>query len=184
MKIIFVSDNYFLTSGMQQENISTVHIENKANTLSESTLLSFAGKFIVAIESLHLRNKLIMQLKKYKQNYIVLLPDVAKNKHFKFGSVIFSSLNATPKYIQKIAYIPTESSPNKLTMREKQVLSVFHLKNTTIARIFSISQKTVSGYRISILYKLKIKSKNNIAMLRIQDAIAQCNTSPLSTHLL
>ena len=51
------------------------------------------------------------------------------------------------------------------------MLKLFHLENHEIAKKLQLSQKTTSTYRVRILEKLNMRSKNILAMTRVKSAI-------------
>lgn len=110
---------------------------------------------------------------------MVLMQDIIKDHCFKIGGVVFSSLECTPHYIQKIAHYFPMQRQSVLTRRELDILDIFHLQNVNIARELNISQKTASGHRVNIQHKLRMKSKNTLAMLRIKTAISRSSGTQL-----
>ncbi len=60
---------------------------------------------------------------------------------------------------------------HSFTRREYDVLKLFHLENHEIAKKLQLSQKTTSTYRVRILEKLNMRSKNILAMTRVKSAI-------------
>lgn len=174
METFIISDNYYLLSGMLHSKISPIYLPQPEEVETTLSSLSRDSRVVIATECIHLRKKIIDFLKRRKCNYLILLPDIGKNSHFKLDGVIFASMNLTPEHLIRITSTTTFRSSNLLTLRESQVLKLFHLKNISIAKTLSISQKTTSGYRMSIQYKLKMRTKNSIAMLRVQKSIMQC----------
>lgn len=178
MDITIISDNYYLLSGMQNTRILPIYLSRATDV--ETTLSTFyrEKRIVVATECIHLRKNIIDFLKQRECDYFILLPDIGKNNHFKLGDIIFASMNLTPEHLIHIVTTRTFRPSNLLTLRESQVLKLFHLKNISIAKLLSISEKTTSGYRMSIQYKLKMRTKNSIAMLRVQKSIMQCGIQP------
>jgi len=174
MEIIIVSDNYYLLSGMLNSKIFPIYLSQQDDVEGTLSSLCWGNRVVVATECIHLREKIIDFLKRRGCYYFILLPDIGKNNHFKLGDIIFASMNLTPEHLISMASSTTFRPANLLTLRESQVLKLFHLKNISIAKILSISEKTTSGYRMSIQYKLKMRTKNSIAMLRVQKSIMQC----------
>ncbi|MGL4726821.1 MAG: LuxR C-terminal-related transcriptional regulator [Scandinavium sp.] len=138
-----------------------------------------ANYLVVGIENLFLRDYFINKVNQLSIKYMVLMQDIIKDHCFKIGDVVFSSMECTPHYIQKIARYFPKPRQNVLTQRELDILDVFHLQNVKIARELDISQKTASGHRVNIQHKLRMKSKNTLAMLRIKTAISRSNGSQL-----
>nr|WP_226882916.1 LuxR C-terminal-related transcriptional regulator [Enterobacter hormaechei] len=50
-------------------------------------------------------------------------------------------------------------------------MKLFHLENHEIAKKLQLSQKTTSAYRVRIIEKLNMRSKNILAMTRVKSAI-------------
>jgi len=175
MEIIIISDNYYLLSGMLNSKILPIYLLHADDVETKLSSLYRDRRVVIAIECIHLREKIIDFLKQRECDYFILLPDIGKNYHFKLGDIIFASMNLTPEHLIHIVTTRTSRPTNLLTLRESQVLKLFHLKNVSIAKLLSISEKTTSGYRMSIQYKLKMRTKNSIAMLRVQKSIMQCS---------
>ncbi|MFG6654538.1 LuxR C-terminal-related transcriptional regulator [Scandinavium sp. M-37] len=176
MDIIIVSDNYYLLSGIQNSKMRPIYLPQLADVQANLSFLHRENRVIIATECIHLRKKIIDFLRRRECHFFILLPDIGKNNHFKLGNVIFASMNLTPEHLMRIATTKTIRPTNLLTLRESQVLKLFHLRNISVAKLLSISEKTTSGYRMSIQYKLKMRSKNSIAMLRVQKSILQCGS--------
>lgn len=181
MSITIVSDNYYFLSGMQNSKINSIYLPHSGHIDAALSSLYRKGNIVVATECIHMRKEIIKSLKKGDCNYLILLPDIVKNNHFKLGGIIFASMNLTAERLISIITTKTCKDVKPLTLRESQVLKLFHLSNSSIARILSISIKTTSGYRMSIHKKFKMKAKNNIAMLRAQKTILQCDITQLFT---
>jgi Response regulator containing a CheY-like receiver domain and an HTH DNA-binding domain len=179
MNISFVSDNYYLCSGIESQVFATHQISNKQEIDGYLKAYNPAHYLVVGIENLFLRDDFIKKLNRLNVKYMVLMQDIIKDHCFKIGDVVFSSLECSPHYIQKIARYFPKPRQNVLTQRELDILDVFHLQNVKIARELDISQKTASGHRVNIQHKLRMKSKNTLAMLRIKTAISRSSGSQL-----
>ena len=179
MNISFVSDNYYLCSGIESQVFDAYQISSSQEIDGYLKTHNPAHYLVVGIENLFLRDDFIKKLNSLNVKYMVLMQDIIKDHCFKIGDVVFSSLECSPHYIQKIARYFPKPRQNVLTQRELDILDVFHLKNVKIARELDISQKTASGHRVNIQHKLRMKSKNTLAMLRIKTAISRSSGSHL-----
>lgn len=179
MNINFVSDNFYLCSGIESQVFDSHQITSKRGIDVYLQSYNKENYLVVGIENLFLRDHFIKKVNKLGLKYMILMQDIIKDHCFKIGDVVFSSLECTPHYIQKIARYFPKPRQNILTQRELDILDVFHLQNVRIARELDISQKTASGHRVNIQHKLRMKSKNTLAMLRIKTAISRSNGSQL-----
>lgn len=179
MNIHFVSDNYYLCAGIESQVFDTHQITSKRSIDAWLQSCHRDHYLVIGIENLFLRDYVIKKVNQLSLQYMVLMQDIIKDHCFKIGGVVFSSLECTPHYIQKIAhYFPTQRQ-SVLTRRELDILDIFHLQNVNIARELDISQKTASGHRVNIQHKLRMKSKNTLAMLRIKTAISRSSGAQL-----
>lgn len=180
MNLSFVSDNFYLCTGLESQVFDTCQITSKNDIDCYLASYSTPHYLVVGIENLFLRDYFIKQVNKCSIKYMVLMQDIIKDHFFKIGDVVFSSLNCTPHTIQNIARYLPKSRHNVLTQREMDILDIFHLQNVTIARELDISQKTASGHRVNIQHKLRMKTKNTLAMLRLKTAISRSSGNRLN----
>ncbi|MDX6019346.1 LuxR C-terminal-related transcriptional regulator [Scandinavium sp. V105_16] len=179
MNISFVSDNFYLCTGIESQLFDSHQITCKHDIDMYLQAYNPENYLVVGIENLFLRDYFIKTVKRLNVKYMILMQDIIKDHCFKIGDVVFSSLECSPHYIQKIVRYFPKPRQNVLTQRELDILDVFHLQNVKIARELDISQKTASGHRVNIQHKLRMKSKNTLAMLRIKTAISRSNGSQL-----
>lgn len=179
MNISFVSDNFYLCTGIESQVFDSHQISDKRDIDAYLESYNQDNYLVVGIENLFLRDYFIKKVNQLHLKYMILMQDIIKDHCFKIGDVVFSSMECTPHYIQKIVRYFPKPRQNVLTQRELDILEVFHLQNVKIARELDISQKTASGHRVNIQHKLRMKSKNTLAMLRIKTAISRSNGSKL-----
>lgn len=179
MSISFVSDNHYLCAGIESQVFDSHKIISKNDIDMYLQSYNPSNYLVVGIENLFLRDYFIKKVNTLSLKYMVLMQDIIKDHCFKIGDVVFSSMECSPHYIQKIVRYFPKPRQNILTQRELDILEVFHLQNVKIARELDISQKTASGHRVNIQHKLRMKSKNTLAMLRIKTAISRSNGSHL-----
>ncbi|WP_254208986.1 LuxR C-terminal-related transcriptional regulator [Enterobacter hormaechei] len=130
-----------------------------------------AMDFIIAIEQDKLRNKTIRQVKKVKRDYIVLMHEIEANRAVRIDNIIYSSMHFTAHPFQQLMRFYRALRTHSFTRREYDVLKLFHLENHEIAKKLQLSQKTTSTYRVRIIEKLNMRSKNILAMTRVKSAI-------------
>ncbi|MGU3415347.1 LuxR C-terminal-related transcriptional regulator [Enterobacteriaceae bacterium C34A] len=179
MHISFVSDNYYLCSGIESQTFDSHQITSRRSIDAYLQSCHPDRYLVVGIENLFLRDYFIKKVNQLSLQYMVLMQDIIKDHCFKIGDVVFSSLECSPHYLQKIVRVFPKPRQNVLTQRELDILDVFHLQNVKIARALDISQKTASGHRVNIQHKLRMKSKNALAMLRIKAAISRSSGDKL-----
>lgn len=172
IKCLFISDNYYLCNGMLGDKFNAIYISSEDNCAMFSSDILQSDYVVIATENTSMCCKLLKKLQKYGLFLIVLLPYIEKNTYFKINKIVYSSLASTPFFLKRLSLSPPNITDCHLTRREKQVLAVCHLDNKVIAKIFSISQKTASGYRMSLQSKLNLNVKNHLAMLRLQSIIS------------
>ncbi|EML1552021.1 LuxR C-terminal-related transcriptional regulator [Enterobacter hormaechei] len=170
MNFIFISDNYYLCHGVSSALTSTCLIRDDAD-IHDLNRLDPAMDFIIAIEQDKLRNKTIQQVKKVKRDYIVLMHEIEANSAVRIDNIIYSSMHFTAHPFQQLMRFYRALRTHSFTRREYDVLKLFHMENHEIAKKLKLSQKTTSTYRVRILEKLNMRSKNILAMSRIKSAI-------------
>ncbi|EOZ1475788.1 TPA: response regulator transcription factor [Enterobacter hormaechei subsp. steigerwaltii] len=170
MNFLFISDNYYLCQGVSSSLTSTHLIRDDAD-IHDLDGVDQAMDFIIAIEQDKLRNKTIRQVKKVKCDYIVLMHEIEANRAVRIDNIIFSSMHFTAHPFQQLMRFYRALRTHSFTRREYDVLKLFHLENHEIAKKLQLSQKTTSTYRMRILEKLNMRSKNILAMTRVKSAI-------------
>ena len=171
MKSLFVSDDYYLATGIDGLGLDSFHLSSN-DDVNQTLWKGYAvDVIIVAVYCEKRRQQIVSAMNKYERHCIVLLQDIMDNHHFKVGNITYASFNCSIYYLKRIIIEGIGKPAQKFTRREMQILSLFHLRNADIAKKFNISQKTASGYRISIQNKLRMKSKNNIANIRLKNIL-------------
>ena len=170
MNFLFISDNYYLCHGVSSSLTSTHLIRDDAD-IHDLDGVDQAMDFIIAIEQDKLRNKTIRQVKKVKCDYIVLMHEIEANRAVRIDNIIYSSMHFTAHPFQQLMRFYRALRTHSFTRREYDVLKLFHLENHEIAKKLHLSQKTTSTYRVRILEKLNMRSKNILAMTRVKSAI-------------
>ncbi|TXT99510.1 DNA-binding response regulator [Enterobacter hormaechei] len=170
MNFLFISDNYYLCHGVASPLTAThwIHDDGDIHALDG---VDPAMDFIIAIEQDKLRNKTIRQVKKVKRDYIVLMHEIEANRAVRIDNIIYSSMHFTAHPFQQLMRFYRALRTHSFTRREYDVLKLFHLENHEIAKKLQLSQKTTSTYRVRILEKLNMRSKNILAMTRVKSAI-------------
>lgn len=170
MNFLFISDNYYLCTGVSSAQAATQLIRddddirclNQVNTDLE---------FIIAIEQDKLRNNTIKQVKRLKQDYIVLMHEIAANSAVRIDNIIYSSMYFSAPPFPQLTRFYRALRRHSFTRREYDVLNLFHMENHQIAKKLKLSQKTTSTYRVRIQEKLNMRSKNILALTRMKSAI-------------
>ncbi|MEG7493089.1 LuxR C-terminal-related transcriptional regulator [Enterobacter hormaechei] len=170
MNFLFISDNYYLCHGVSSSLTSTHLIRDDAD-IHDLDGVDQAMDFIIAIEQDKLRNKTIRQVKKVKRDYIVLMHEIEANRAVRIDNIIYSSIHFTAHPFQQLMRFYRALRTHSFTRREYDVLKLFHLENHEIAKNLQLSQKTTSAYRVRIIEKLNMRSKNILAMTRVKSAI-------------
>lgn len=170
MSILFISDNYYLCSGVLSAQ-TTVHFIRDDEDIYDLIGVDPEQSFIIAIEQDNLRNGVIRQVKKIKNSYIVLMHEIEVNRAVKIDNIIYSSMHFNIRPFQQLMRFYRALRINAFTRREYDVLKLFHLENHEIAKRLKLSQKTTSTYRVKILEKLNMRSRNILAMSRMKSAI-------------
>ncbi|MBE0231610.1 LuxR C-terminal-related transcriptional regulator [Enterobacter hormaechei] len=170
MNFIFISDNYYLCHGVSSSLTST-HLIRDEEDIHHLYEVDPELDFIIAIEQDKLRNKTIQQVKKVKRDYIVLMHEIEANSAVRIDNIIYSSMHFTAHPFQQLMRFYRALRTHSFTRREYDVLKLFHMENHKIAKKLQLSQKTTSTYRVRILEKLNMRSKNILAMTRIKSAI-------------
>lgn len=173
MSINFVSDNYYLCNGIKSSLFNTRLIQNHLDIEQFFRNYRPYQQLVVAINNLYLLDDFISRVNKLKIYCIVLMQDVLKDHAFRIGNITFSSLYCSAHFILNISHQPLPSHLQLLTQREMDFMDLFHLQNVTIAKTLDISQKTASGHRINIQNKLRMKSRNSLAMLRMKSVLSR-----------
>lgn len=170
MNFLFISDNYYLCHGVASPLTATHWIHDDGD-IHDLDAVDPAMDFIIAIEQDKLRNKTIRQVKKVKRDYIVLMHEIEANRAVRIDNIIYSSMHFTAHPFQQLMRFYRALRTHSFTRREYDVLKLFHLENHEIAKKLQLSQKTTSTYRVRILEKLNMRSKNILAMTRVKSAI-------------
>ncbi|EKS6650384.1 TPA: response regulator transcription factor [Enterobacter hormaechei subsp. hoffmannii] len=183
MLATILSDNYYFLTGIKSSKNLPIHLSHNSNLQERLAPSSLVGNIIIAVECIQLRIETIEFIKSQTSHYYVLLPEIIKNKHFKIGEVIYASMKLTTEYLHRITTIKTSRPRYLLTQRESQILELSYLKNISIARILSLSEKTISTYRRSISSKFNLNLTNHMAMIRIQKTIAPPNIQYIQKNI-
>ncbi|MBZ0059780.1 MULTISPECIES: helix-turn-helix transcriptional regulator [Leclercia] len=170
MRTVFLSDNYYLCSGIHCSKLNTVFMSDDAD-LDQLDELGTFRDVIIAIAHDGLRNQVIKKVRQEKSRYIVLLNEIEADCYIKIDNIIYSSLRFTLQPLQHLINFFPHFRQHHFTRREYDVLKLVHLENHKIARRLSLSQKTTSTYRIKIQEKLNMRAKNMLAMHRVRSAI-------------
>lgn len=170
MRFLFISDNYYLCSGVSNSQISTLLLRDDQDiyNLCEADP---GLDFVIAVEQDNLRNKTITQVKSVKRDYIVLMHEIEANCAVRIDNIIYSSMHFDTYPFQQLMRFYRALRTHSFTRREYDVLKLFHMENHEIAKKLHLSQKTTSTYRVKILEKLNMRSKNILAMTRMKSAI-------------
>ena len=170
MNFLFISDNYYLCQGVSSA-LTSIHLIRDDADIHDLDGVDQAMDFIIAIEQDKSRNKTIRQVKKVKRDYIVLMHEIEANRAVRIDNIIYSSMHFTAHPFQQLMRFYRALRTHSFTRREYDVLKLFHLENHEIAKKLQLSQKTTSTYRVRILEKLNMRSKNILAMTRVKSAI-------------
>lgn len=170
MKFVFISDNYYLCTGVSSAQASTRLIRDDEDIRSLYQVDPELD-FIIAIEQDTLRNNTIRHVKALKKDYIVLMHEIEANSAVRIDNIIYSSMYFNAHPFHQLMRFYRALRKHSFTRREYDVLNLFHMENHQIAKKLQLSQKTTSTYRVRIQEKLNMRSKNILALTRMKSAI-------------
>ena len=80
MNVLFLSDNYYLHTGMSQTHI-TPRLISSNKDIRNLNRIRTNWRFIIAIEQYELRNQVISCIRKKRTQYIVLMNEIEKDNY-------------------------------------------------------------------------------------------------------
>ncbi|HAV1788598.1 TPA: response regulator transcription factor [Enterobacter hormaechei subsp. xiangfangensis] len=168
MKMIFISDNYYLCTGIEGSVASVTTVRNK-HDINNCFFDSCETYPVISIENIQLRKAAIRKIRKKTNKYAVMMKELNNRQLFKIANTVYCS-NDFP--LGRMLYI-AESNRRKyvasFTPRELQVMQEMNQTNTEIASQLNISVKTVSSYKIRIMNKLNDGLKNNLVFCKLKE---------------
>lgn len=170
MNFLFISDNYYLCTGVSSAQAATRLIRDDEDIRSLYQVDPELN-FIIAIEQDTLRNSTIRHVKALKKDYIVLMHEIEANSAVRIDNIIYSSMYFSAHPFHQLMRFFRALRTHSFTRREYDVLNLFHMENHQIAKKLQLSQKTTSTYRVRIQEKLNMRSKNILALTRMKSAI-------------
>ncbi len=165
--LLYFSDDYFFCTGMNESSaeatlVASDSIINKKIFFREDQIP------IVTVNNLKLRLQVIKKIQSKTKEFIVMLDEIEPKSFFRLGCVFFCGNLISHHRIFKLFSCKYKARNVKFTAREKQVLYNIHYQNGLIAENLNLSIKTVSHYKLSVLEKLRVISKNNINVIRLK----------------
>ncbi len=170
MNVLFLSDNYYLHTGMSQTHI-TPRLISSNKDIRNLNRIRTNWRFIIAIEQYELRNQVISCIRKKRSQYIVLMNEIEKDNYVKIDDIVYASLSFELLPLKHLIQYYDALRKQSLSRREYEVLKLSHMENRQIAQHLKLSEKTTSTYKVKIQEKMNMKAKNVLAMNRIKSAI-------------